>query len=207
MIPKRIPNIDEVVEEVRKTDVAIIKHILTRGKLARISFHKVGRPSLVKVRTDVMEKLGILKSYAFGSIRTYVLVTKNVDLSDLPINSDRICIWKFPLYKIVYYIIDKYQPVGAQQIVDIFRDIMFSRGFENVGSKSCIREKVLTLGKHKLVRYDKVFKVWCTTDYRMYIDEHEVDKAIEDWIKHRSVLRNRGFFTESYEYQKEEVIL
>jgi len=187
-----IPNIDEVVEEVRKTDVAIINYILAHGKLARICYHKIARPSLVKVRTQVMEKLGILKSYAFGSIRTHVLVTKEVDLSDLPINSDRLWIWKYPIYRILYFMIQKYQPISSKQMYEIFYDVLISKGIRDpMITRGTVVSKIMILNKHKVVRYDRSERVWYTTDYKIYIDEYEYEESIEEWIKHRIMLKER----------------
>lgn len=176
-------DIEDVVKEVRECDEAIVNYLIFNKSLSQREYHKVYRPDLVKVRVDVMLRVGVLKRDANGSVR----LRTPVDLSaieKLPINSDRIK-FRSPMIVATYKVIKDYSPRTLSEIMSILQNI-YNRKFEyypvNVWVNRLKKMGIVTKKDRSHGKYVVLYDI-LTPEY---------DELLVEWKEKLGYLSNRG---------------
>jgi len=160
-------NAKEVEKEVRECDRRIVEWFITHDYLSPDDYVKIHRPSLVKVRLDIMRVFGMIDFDAEGN----AYPTNLVNVTNLPINSDRI---KFASKMViaVYKVIADYSPASATEAADIL-----SRIYRRRFAESQVRKWIANLKRTGLVkrRDDRL-----VAEYFIFTDDY--DTLYEQWL-------------------------
>jgi len=170
-------NIKEIENEVRECDRAIIRWYLEHGRITPNDYIRIHRPSLVKVRLDVMRKFNMAEFDEDGNAHLKGWI--NVDI--LPINSDQLK-FRSKMILVVYKLIADYNPSSVVEIVELLSQI-YNRSF-GLGQVSMWVNRLKKLG---LVKKQKNRYV---VTYSLLTDDYET--LYREWERETKSIREQG---------------
>jgi len=154
-------NIEDIVREVRDCDRRIVKWLSAHNTLSPKEYIKIHRPDLVRIRLDVMHKLGIVEFNEEGS----AYLNGIVEIDNLPVNSDRIKV-RSKMVLVTYKVIKDYNPRNLLSVQQLIAEVT-GKEFSIVSIVAWVK----ALKKMGLIKKDGDKYV---ATYDIYTDDYDV---------------------------------
>jgi len=166
--------IEAIIEDVQECDRRIVEWFNSHGEIKPSDIVRIHRPDLVKIRLDVMAKLGFIEIDKNGVARQLL----PIPLGTLPMNSDvltkRLSV---KIFWVVYKVIADHKPRSIEE-VKLILSSMFNYDFKF----TTVRRWLEQLRKYGVV--EKVDGRYIAT-VNLLVDD--CDKLFREWLETKRV--------------------